>query len=336
MAVMGLIATYEALRRRRMDRLKRRYPQNLPMRLVRWITMGIIATAMTTVIASTFTGLPAAYHFNRIAPLGVIANVLALPIVSLVVMPMAMLAVLAMPFGFEEWPLWAMGQGLRLITDIAGWVAGLPHANLAVATLPGISAWCLGFAAVWLCLWTGRLRLLSIVPVIAAILLSVSTERPDILIDRTGKNVAIRNDAGQLALAQSRRAKYAAQKWLLHDGDGAKPADAAQRPGWICSKHRCLAKLGARTVIYLKQGASVPAQCAGADILISEFPLRGACAEVRISIDRFDLWRHGAQAIFLGSGDPQIVTAADRRGRRPWTIKPIARRNIRLAFERQY
>ena len=33
-----------------------------------------------------------------------------------------------------------------------------------------------------------------------------------------------------------------------------------------------------------------------------DFPLRGACAAVRLRIDRFDLWRNGAHALYLDGG----------------------------------
>ena len=58
-------------------------------------------TALTSLIAGTATLLFSAYHFQQTAPLGVLGNLLALPLVSFVIMPFAVLSVLAMPFGFE-------------------------------------------------------------------------------------------------------------------------------------------------------------------------------------------------------------------------------------------
>jgi competence protein ComEC len=36
---------------------------------------------------------------------GLIANLIAAPLVSLLIMPMAVLSLIAMPFGLEAWPL---------------------------------------------------------------------------------------------------------------------------------------------------------------------------------------------------------------------------------------
>ena len=70
----------------------------------------------------------AAYHFHRIAPYGVLANLLAMPVVSAFVMPMGILGVLTLPFGFDA-PFWQlMGQGIDWMISVVLWVANLPGA----------------------------------------------------------------------------------------------------------------------------------------------------------------------------------------------------------------
>ena len=56
---------------------------------------------LVSLVAGLATTLFAAYHFHRLAPYGVLANLLAMPIVSLWVMPWACLALLALPFGLD-------------------------------------------------------------------------------------------------------------------------------------------------------------------------------------------------------------------------------------------
>jgi predicted membrane metal-binding protein len=43
----------------------------------------------------------AAFHFHRVTPYGVLANLAAMPVVSAVVMPAGLLGLAAMPFGFD-------------------------------------------------------------------------------------------------------------------------------------------------------------------------------------------------------------------------------------------
>ena len=67
-------------------------------------------------------------HFHRLAPYGVLANLLAMPVVSAWVMPMGILGVLAMPFGFDGMFWRQMGYGIEWMDAVALWVASLPGA----------------------------------------------------------------------------------------------------------------------------------------------------------------------------------------------------------------
>lgn len=69
--------------------------------------------ALTTLIAGLATSPFAAYYFQRIAVFSLLTNVLALPIVGLLVMPAGLVALLFMPLGMEAYPLMAMGAGLE-------------------------------------------------------------------------------------------------------------------------------------------------------------------------------------------------------------------------------
>jgi competence protein ComEC len=59
------------------------------------------AAAATTLVASAAIAPFAVYHFHRMTHFGLIANLVAAPLVSLLIMPMALLSLLAMPFGLE-------------------------------------------------------------------------------------------------------------------------------------------------------------------------------------------------------------------------------------------
>ena len=74
---------------------------------------------LASLVAGLATTLYAAYHFHRLAHYGVLANLLAMFVVSVAVMPMGILGVVAMPFGFDGvfWHL--MGGGI----DWMVWVA---------------------------------------------------------------------------------------------------------------------------------------------------------------------------------------------------------------------
>ena len=81
--------------------------------------------AVTSLVAGAATLLFSVYHFQQTSPLGVLGNLASLPLVGFVMMPSAVLAVLAMPFGFEGPFLAAMGWSIDRMLDLARLVAGL-------------------------------------------------------------------------------------------------------------------------------------------------------------------------------------------------------------------
>ena len=84
-AVVALIAAWEAAagwRRRLHERAERARHRWL------WrLAAAIAASLATTLIASIATGAFAAYHFNRLSLLGVVANLLGVPLTGFWIMP---------------------------------------------------------------------------------------------------------------------------------------------------------------------------------------------------------------------------------------------------------
>jgi len=67
----------------------------------------------------------ALYHFDRLAGLGLIANLLAMPVISFVSAPSAALALLLTPFGLGYVGLRLFGYSLELVLMIAHLCAGI-------------------------------------------------------------------------------------------------------------------------------------------------------------------------------------------------------------------
>ena len=107
-AVTALIATYETLSERR------QYREYEHSRLPPWVREAMFylaGVALTTLIAGVATAPFAIFHFNRFAGYGLAANLIAVPVTALWVMPWAMAAFLLMLFGFEAAALTPMGWG---------------------------------------------------------------------------------------------------------------------------------------------------------------------------------------------------------------------------------
>ncbi len=325
LAVMGLLAILEVWSRWLAQREE--VDHGLFHRAARVIFRMFCAAMLTSLAAGGLSSIAAAYHFGRLAPYSLIANLMALPVMSLLVMPPALFAVLAMPFGLEAVPLQVMDAGLALVQAISDWVVSLPGAQGRIPALHLIPALLLTLAAIVLCLTRGIVRFAALPIAGFALLASAFTYRPDIYVDQAAKNVAIRSDSGELVPAQSRRGRFAVSQWLRADGDGAEHAEAAHRPGWHCEGAICRAAVKGRRILYLseeKLAMTIP--CTEADILVAAFPLRGRCSSVPLRIDRFSVWRSGAHALYVDESAIRIETARGRQGLRPWTIVPEPRR----------
>lgn len=302
-------------------------PRSLIGHLWRRGYLVLFTAAFTSLAAGGFSAIAAAYHFGRLAPYGLIANLLAFLAMSVVVMPMALASVLLMPFGLESWPLELMDWGLVWVQGVSDWVASLPEARGMVPTLPLAAAILLGLAAIIACLTRGPLRGLALPVAVISCAIIFLREEPDIHIEGMAKNMAVRVAGDQMVPALPRRGGFAAGLWLRQEGDDATPAEAARRPGWTCAEGICRASVAGRRVVYLsEEKPAMTLPCAEADILVAAFPLRGRCRSVKWRIDRFSVWRKGAHALYVGPDGVRIETARDLQGTRPWVIVPEPRR----------
>src|SRR4029078_3572821 len=118
---------------------------SLGARMALWGGREIAGLLLASLVAGLATMPYAAFHFHRLSAYGVLANLLAMPVISIVVMPAGLLALLAIPFGFDG-VLWRlMGQGIDWMIGVALWVAHLPGAVGHVHAF-GVGALLLGTA----------------------------------------------------------------------------------------------------------------------------------------------------------------------------------------------
>ena len=79
-----------------------------------------------------------------------------------------------------------------------------------------------------------------------------------------------------------------------------------------------------RAAALLARGAEHPPWCGEVVLIVSAEPARGLCPRPwpRL-IDRFTVWRRGAQAIWLEPDGVRIYSDLDDRGARPWVPVPV-------------
>ncbi len=288
----------------------------------RRIALGSAASLATSLVAGSLSGIPAMHHFGRLAPYGIVANALALPIVSLIVMPAAMAGVMLMPLGLDAIPLKLMGWGLQGVMLVSDGVARLPGSGLRLPLIDVNAAAALALASAFLFLPITRLRLLAVpFAVLAIALISRGGAQPLLLIDERAGNVALVTELG-LVPASPKQGAESVSRWLTQAGDTGGFKNAAKRVGWTCSLVRCEAtQSGLKIAFMLKQPLGMQ-RCPNADVLVSQEPLRRRCKGSKVTVDRFDVWRNGAYAVFA---DGEVAHVRETQGLRPWVYEPRAR-----------
>ena len=128
-ATLALVAGYE----RGVVRLRAGADSSLGARAALWGINEIVGLTLASLLAGFATTPYAAYTFHRLAPYDVLANLLAMPVVSAWVMPMGILGVVTMPFGFDAECWRQMGYGIEWMDWVALWVASLPGAYGRIA-----------------------------------------------------------------------------------------------------------------------------------------------------------------------------------------------------------
>jgi hypothetical protein len=73
---------------------------------------------LTTIIASVAPF--GAFHFRKSQQYAALANLIAVPICNIVVMPAALAALVFTPLGLEAWLLWVLGYGVQAMVWLHG------------------------------------------------------------------------------------------------------------------------------------------------------------------------------------------------------------------------
>ncbi len=323
-AVIALIAAYEWISERR------RWAGHVESRLPSWarkLGIYLAGVALTTVIAGAATTPFAVYHFNRFADYGLAANLMAVPVTALWVMPWAVAAFVLMPFGLETLALAPMGWGINVVIAVAETVSSWPGAVTLLPSMPTLALAAIVLGGLWMCLWRRRWRLLGLAGMAAGLAAIAVTQPPDILVDGRGRLLAVRSADGSVAFSTLRRERFIRGIWLRRFGQDEARAiwpKNGTRPDQrlSCDLQGCLYRVGGRVAALAYGEGALAEDCWEADVVVSIVPVRRACPANLAVVDRFDLWRHGGHALWLDETGVRIETVNGSRGDRPWVIKP--------------
>jgi competence protein ComEC len=312
-AVAALIAAAEWAR----ARFSPAEPGGPVRRLVRWAVAATIALLATTVVATLATAPFGSFHFQTLNPFGLIGNALAVPLVSVVVMPCAVFGVLAFPFGLDR-PIWAvMGFAVAQVLRVSHWVGDFSGSSLIVPAYGAEALALMALGLVILTLMISPLRLAAIVPAAAGLWLAASPKRFDIYIDRDGAGAAVRGANRQLVML-GRAPAFVLEQWLKADGDARKADDPTLQAGVRCDGLGCVAALpDARSISLVRDRRAFAEDCRRAAFVITRLSAPPNC-KPPVLLDRAFFAAHGATAVRVTASGHDIVTTWRPDETRPW------------------
>jgi competence protein ComEC len=294
--------------------------------MVQKIGRGLLALILTGLVVEAALMPIALYHFHKAGFYGALANVVAIPLTTFVIMPLEALALLLDLAGLGAPVWWLTGVALDFLLSLAHLVASAPGAVATLPTMPrGAFALVVG-GGLWLALWRTRWRRLGLIPVAVGGLWALTVPAPDLIVTGDGKHLALRTSSGKLAILRSRAGDYVRD--MLGESAGEEGELAALEDSVPCSPDLCRAEVARDgrvwRILATRSPHHVPwpdmiRACAEADIVVSDRRLPRGCAPRWLRADRSFLRRTGGLSIIFGE-QPQVSTVSERLGSHPWAL----------------
>lgn len=280
--------------------------------------------ALTSLIAGLATAPFAAFHFSTATPLSLLGNVLALPLVSLIIMPAGLVALLLTPFALEGLPLEVMGWGLDAVMVVARWVAAMDASRIGIPAVKPEAVALLTLAGCMAALLVGWARVAAVPVLVLATVTGVFQPTPLVLIERQGSTVAVLTEQG-LERSVMRGSRYSVEIW--HQRLALQPTSSqsvssqsvSSRNLWSCDPLGCVARLEDGGIIaHVFEPAALEEDCAVASVVITALPVPHGCSADQL-IDSATLAQFGAIAL-VGTEEEFELWPSFATRNRPWEV----------------
>ncbi|WP_372529423.1 ComEC/Rec2 family competence protein [Parvularcula marina] len=308
-AVTALVAAYEFVHEQQWTPRDRR----LPTRFLRFIG----ALFLTSLIAGMATSPMSMFHFNRIAVYGLGANMAVMPLFTLIVMPGAVLGLVLMPLGLDQfvWPV--VGWALSTIIQVTDMIAARPGAVMPIAQWSGL-AWGLVMGGMLiLCLFRAAWRWAGVGVILLGMGLAPLSPQPVLLISEDLRNIGAVDQAGELSILSPQRARFTVDQWRE---SLAVTKEKRELEKFACEEGVCQVPAYGLDVTYTETIEATARACREAEIVIAPLwtaeDLKTSCAALLITKETSAA--RGPISFYLTREGYRLKEGAPLRGDRPW------------------
>jgi competence protein ComEC len=318
-ATMALVALFEMMKRAPHEPA---LPTPGPLiGTLQWSARGIGSVLLISLVAGLATDPFAVYHFQRFALYSLPANLIAAPIMSFLVAPMAAAAAVLAPFGLSDPALELMAGALDLIAAVGATFGDRPEAVRALPRPPDLAFVLAVATLLWACLWRGALRWGGVALFATAVGLYATAARPVAAFDADLRAVYA-HDGARWTLVQGRgRSTYARDRLGAMLGL-SPPTIERLAPAESCSVSLCTWRRGALEIALVREAAGFDAACRAGLVVVAraEAPADFAarCRPAAL-MDGADLARSGGALVYADASGVRIERAWPAEVSRPWT-----------------
>jgi competence protein ComEC len=206
-AVIALVAVYEKIHPRLLKVHMRE------RKVVTRLGLYIGGLILTSLIATLATAPLTVFTFNRFSLVAVWANLIAVPVVSFLLMPLIVMMLLTAPLTMDFFaPL--MNLLLGCISQIASYAQGLPGAVILVPQVPLAAQLFTVLGLLWLALWRTKIRFAGIGGLVIAGVIFIMTDRPTFYIPPHYGFIGVFDAQGQAWITNRQKERFARKAWM--------------------------------------------------------------------------------------------------------------------------
>jgi competence protein ComEC len=252
-------------------------------------------------------------YFQNAAMLGFIANILAVPLTSFVIMPFGFLALFFMPIGLEKYALLMMEQGIFWLEKIADFVANLDYSYFTSPQLSKLGMVLAVFGLFLICLSKSRLILVGIAIFSLSFVTLYFVKKPNISFDGKQKFFALFDKENGLIFSKSLKPSKRRELWMLRfqESEFKSLENFSKEQDVFCNKENCTIKKNKKFFILLTRTKTAEICKNDFDIIINltaHYELPDCIADSKIKIDNLDFFEKGGHFFYLEEEKMRIRT----------------------------
>ena len=260
------------------------------------IGMYIKGVIVTSIVASLATLPIVAWHFGMISLSGVVMNLIAMPLTAFWILPAGVVALMLMPVGLENIPLWLMDKGVFLMNSWTLWGQELPSSGILVYGPDWLYVSILALVCLICFLWRGvRVFMVACAVSCAVLFLKplVWHSSPKLITLDDGDTVLLASDKYVTHLVGEKRSseRYARQVY----GERFPVKNIFEYPDAMCDQDGCVLQVGRRRVLVSLGMAYHVEDCLQTDLVLSQNKTDKKCPGYFLRQGRSSWWSFDGQ-----------------------------------------